>query len=301
MQVQGTAAGVVTPEAVVLEFETASVGSRVLAAVLDLAVQGTALVLLLMALAAFFTQVETAAWVGVALVTVLLFAVLLGYPVALETLWRGRTLGKAALGLRVVTTEGAPVRFRHAAVRSALGLVDLWLFAGMPAVISVLVTRRDQRLGDLAAGTLVLRERSAATPPQARWFPVPVGAEAYVASLDVAVLDAGTALLVRSFLVRAPDLAPAARADLASRLARRVAAELRHTPPPGMPPELFCACVAAAVQARAAPWPGPPAGPPPGAPRPSPPPAAPPPLPGAPPRQAGPGGTPPPGGFEPPA
>ncbi len=299
MQAQRGAAGVVTPEAVVLEFETANVGSRVLAAALDLLVQGTALVLLLFALAAFFTQVDTAAWVGVALVTVLLFAVFLGYPVALETLWRGRTLGKAALGLRVVTTEGAPIRFRHAAVRSALGLVDLWLFAGMPAVVSVLVTRRDQRLGDLAAGTLVLRERSAAAAPQARWFPVPPGADAYVASLDVAVLDAGTALLVRSFLVRAPGLAPAAREDLGARIARRVAAELRHAPPPGMPPELYCACVAAAVQARATPWPRSPSAAPSALPEGAVPP--PPPLPGAPTRPAGPGGTPPPGGFAPPA
>ncbi len=80
------------------------------------------------------------------------------------------------MGLRVVTREGAPVQFRHAAIRAALGLIDFYLAFGGVAVISALVTREHQRLGDLVAGTLVLRERTGARAPTAVRFAVPAGA-----------------------------------------------------------------------------------------------------------------------------
>jgi uncharacterized RDD family membrane protein YckC len=104
-------------------------------------------------------------WLGIALVLLLVFALQFGYPVGFETLWRGRTPGKAAMGLRVVTVEGAPVRFRHAATRAAIGLLELTGTAGAIAVIASLSSARGQRLGDLAAGTLVIRERRARGRP----------------------------------------------------------------------------------------------------------------------------------------
>jgi uncharacterized RDD family membrane protein YckC len=121
------------------------------------------------------TDADLGIGIALALFFLLTFAVLWGYPTAMETLWRGRSLGKAALGLRVVTIEGAPVRFRHAAIRATLGVVDFLLTAGGAAVISVLLTPRSQRLGDLVAGTVVLRERTGLRPPVAVEFPVPGG------------------------------------------------------------------------------------------------------------------------------
>jgi uncharacterized RDD family membrane protein YckC len=244
--------GIVTPEAVLLEFETAGVGSRTAAELIDVAVQLT--LLLLMSLAVSFLAGVVGGGSGVVaaiLFLVLTFLVILGYPVAFESLWNGRTLGKAALGLRVVTVEGGPVRFRHAAIRGILGLFSLWITFGSVAVLSVILTARNQRLGDLAAGTLVLRERTAsATAAMAMSFPAPRGYEAYVTSIDVSALTSDQYGVIRSFLIRVLDLTLAARSALAVSLANRTAEQLHHTPPPGVAPEIFLACVAAAYQIR---------------------------------------------------
>lgn len=245
--------GIVTPEAVRLDFDEANLGSRCLALLLDLLLQFTVLFTVLLAGTALAgaTGEGLPEWVGVVLVLLLVFLVLWGYPVGSETLWRGRTLGKAALGLRVVTTEGAPVRFRHAAIRAALSLVDLWLTGGGAAVVSILATSRQQRLGDLVAGTLVLRERTAAGATAPVRFTVPPGAESYAATVDASGMTADDYATVRTFLLRATSLAPDARVRVGTDLARRVAAKLAHVPPAGVTPELFLTAAAARYQQRA--------------------------------------------------
>jgi hypothetical protein len=196
------------------------------------------------------TDVVVPDWVAVAIVLVLLPAWWLGYFIAFETLWRGRTPGKAALGLRVVTTEGAPVRFRHAAIRALLGLVDFALASGFFAVIFILLTRDNQRLGDLVAGTLVLRERSGLAAPAPVSFAPPPGLEAYTATLDTSRLSIEEYQAVRTFLLRAASLPPGPRAALALQLANPLAARLRPPPPAGISPEQFLRCVGAAHQQR---------------------------------------------------
>lgn len=239
----------VTPEAVVLQFETGGLGSRMLAKLLDLMIQGAGLFAIAIA-------------VGVAgnnglgetpLVIFLLiayFSIIFVYPAAFETLWRGRTPGKAALGLRVVTREGAPIRFRHAAIRSALWLVDGLLLFGSVGVIAILASRDNVRLGDMAAGTLVVRERTGARAPSAMVFPVPPGCEQYVATLDVSGVTSADYEAVRSMLLRAPSLPPNVRWHLSSQLGVHVATRMHHRPPDWTTPELFLACVAAAFQRR---------------------------------------------------
>ena len=244
--------GIVTPEAVVLEFETAGVGSRLIAFTIDALIQAALAVAFFVAAALTADVLGSVGWLGAAFIYVAVFLIFLGYTPLFETFWRGRTPGKAALGLRVVTSEGAPVRFRHAAIRGALGLVDFWLLTGGVAVLAILLTRRNQRLGDLVAGTLVLRERTGAralTPVQ---FSVPHGLEAYAATIDPAGLRSGDYAAVRSFLLRAASLAPAMRDPLARDLAAPLAARLHHQPPPGMPAEAFLRCVAARYQERSA-------------------------------------------------
>jgi len=103
------------------------------------------------------------------------------------------------------------------------------------------------------AGTLVLRERSGAATPSAVHFAAPRGAEAYVATLDVSRLEHEDYGVIRSFLLRAPKLSAPARQQLSSSLAASLVDRLRTTPPPGMPAEVFLACVAAAHQSRHAP------------------------------------------------
>lgn len=240
--------GIVTPEAVVLEFETAGLASRMLAGMIDLALQAGLLLVLGIAAGLLSEMGVDLGGLGAAVIYILLFLLIFGYPAGFETLWRGRTLGKAALGLRVVTVEGGPVRFRHAAIRSILGLVDKYLFTGVVGIISLLATRRNQRLGDLVAGTIVLRERSGARAPTAVSFVAPPGLEGYVGSLDVTGLDHRDYAAVRSFLLRASTLSPSSRYGLANQLATPLVQRLRTAPPPGVHPELFLACVAAAYQ-----------------------------------------------------
>jgi uncharacterized RDD family membrane protein YckC len=241
--------GIVTPEGVLLEFESAAVGSRMLAVFLDLFIQLNLLtpisILLGPAVSGAFPQ-----WLAVVLLVIALFLVIFGYPIAMETLWNGRTIGKAALGLRVVTAEGTPVRFRHAAIRAALQIVDFFLLFGSVAVISSLVTRNNQRLGDLAAGTIVLRERKAESTTKPVTFPVPAGWEAYAASLDVSRVTPAQYGLVRDFLLRVTELRPAARLHIGQRLARPLASSINHQPPPGTATEGFLVCTVARYQLR---------------------------------------------------
>lgn len=289
--------GIVTPEAVLLEFQIAQLGSRTVAILLDFLVMFAGLMAMVFVLGA----AEAGGLpdvVGTIFVVVGLFLVFFGYPIISETVWSGRTLGKAAMGLRVVTREGAPVRFRHAAIRGALGLVDLYLFLGAVAVVTSLLTRDGQRLGDLAAGTVVLRERTARADAASMAFPVPPGWEPYVASLDVSAVGPEQYGVIRDLLLRTNELAAGARAHLAVRLANPVARTMNHQPPDGVPAESFLVCVAAACQQRrgvAALAPPPPPGARPVAGAPPPPPARS--QPAAPPPPVPPG----PGSFTPPA
>jgi uncharacterized RDD family membrane protein YckC len=264
--------GIVTPEAVLLEFETAGVGSRLLAAGLDLLVRVLLLVPLVVASAVVGNYVG---FLGVAGLFISLFVFTIGYPVGFEALWKGRTPGKAALGLRVVTLEGAPVRFRHAAIRGAFGLLEAQPGVFVIAVISIFFSGRNQRLGDLVAGTVVLRERTGAAQPAAVTFPIPYGYESYAATLDISGVTAADYAAIRSLLLRAPSLDPMRRYGLARQLAIPILDRLHHSPPPGIGPEPLLACVAALYQQRqrgAAPAPmpawGAPGWSPPGAPQP---------------------------------
>jgi uncharacterized RDD family membrane protein YckC len=210
---------IVTPEAVRLEFAPAGVATRMLGLLIDLAIQLGALLALglVVGLTTSGGVSETAA---VILTLVGLFVIILGYPVACETLWNGRTVGKAALGLRVRTKEGAPIRFRHAAIRGALGLVDFWFTLG-------------------AAATM--------TSTAFAFYPPP-GWEAYAAALDVGAMTADQYGLVRGYLLRASEMTPAARHHLALRLANPLTAILAHRPPEGVQAEPFLHCAAAAYQ-----------------------------------------------------
>lgn len=254
--------GLVTPEAVPLDLPVADLGTRGLAYLVDLLLIGGVLVALIIA----GTLVEDAlsavpVWLGVTLVLLLVLAVQLGYPIGFETLWDGRTPGKAMMGLRVVTVEGAPVGFRHAAIRAALGLVDFQLTAGTAGVITALSSRRTQRLGDLVAGTLVLRERTGAGRAVAERFPVPPGLEQHAAQLDVTALGPGDYQAVRSLLQRAARLDPATRRRLAEQLADTLAPRVHPAPPAGIPAEAWLQAVAAAYQRRSRPAAVPPSSP----------------------------------------
>ena len=231
-----------------LEFSEAGLGSRSLAFIVDLAVR------IALLYAVVFVLGAAGLVVGETVVVVLLaataFAILLVYPVACETIWNGRTPGKMMVGLRVVTVEGAPVRFRHAAIRAALGVIELIATAGSIAVITALATARSQRLGDLAAGTIVIRERQATPSSRPVFFAPPPGWEPFAASLDVSRLGEDAYVLVRSYLLRVMQLRQPARHQRADELTRAVAETIGVQLPPGTDPQGFLVTVAAAYQRR---------------------------------------------------
>jgi uncharacterized RDD family membrane protein YckC len=238
--------GIVTPEAVVLDVERAGVASRLLAIALDVVALAVVYTVLLVAVVAIFDDVEGVA--GAALTIVASLGIYLGWFCGFEAILQ-RTPGKAALGLRVVSLDGTPVRFVQAFLRAIMGVVDFLLVPfGFVAIVSTLLSRNDQRLGDLAAGTLVVRQRTAAGFVAPAVFPPPPGYEPYVAALDVGRMTSEQYGLVRTYLLRAHHLHPWARVTMAVRLANPISQILHHHPPPHLHPETFLVCVAAAWQ-----------------------------------------------------
>jgi uncharacterized RDD family membrane protein YckC len=244
--VYATSHGLVTPEAVVLDLPTASPGTRVLARLLDV----------LITLVVFYALVVLVGTTGILGGTVSfivaafgLIAVILVYPVLMEGLWGGRTLGKAALGLRVVRTDGAPIGLVQAALRGAFGLVEVWGTLGSLGFIVMLFSGRDQRVGDMAAGALVLRERPGRALRPVELL-VPPGCEQLVMTLDVGAMSADDYELVRSFLVRWRDFAGQQRVAVAATVAGPLWQRFRHPIPAGLGPDYYLACLGAAYQYR---------------------------------------------------
>jgi uncharacterized RDD family membrane protein YckC len=234
-------ASLITPEAVVLDLGTASLGSRSLAKLLDLVIiaAGVGVILLVAALAG------AGGTLIIVLVSLLSVLALFGYPALWEALWRGRTPGKATLGLRVVTAEGAPIGPRHAVIRAVLSPVDLVVGAE-----SMLLSPRDRRVGDVVAGTLVMRDKTAATVGPPFWFSPPPGWESYTEALDTTGLTSNEQAVIRSFLLRWREFDGSARLRLAADLAGPLVPRLGPVPQPWLPPDLYLLCVAAARQRR---------------------------------------------------
>ncbi|MFG2658775.1 RDD family protein [Streptomyces sp. NPDC048425] len=237
----------VTGEAVALELRPAKLPSRALAVVIDLVVAFTVYIVVTMGIVASTASLDDAAAAAVAVATFVL--VLVGVPIAVETLSHGRSLGKLACGLRVVRDDGGPIRFRHALVRGAVGVVEILMTFGVVACIASLVSERGRRLGDVFAGTLVVRERVPAGP--ARFVPPPppwlVGR---FAGLDLSGVPDGLWLAVRSYLTRMGQLDPQVGWAMAERLAGDLAACTGAPAPRDVPPAAYLAAVVHERQSR---------------------------------------------------
>ncbi|WP_405092536.1 RDD family protein [Micromonospora sp. NBC_01392] len=251
-------AGLVSGEAVELDVRAARLGSRVLALLIDLVVQlGLALVLgaaLSMLVLALPPDLMDAALAG-GLQVVLLVLVLVGYPVVMERFAGGRTVGKLAVGLRVVRADGGPVGVGQSLARALVGVAVEWPGLVLPllswaATVTVMLTDpRGRRLGDLVAGTLVVHTRGASV-----WRPLPPAVPpllAWAGTLDLTRVDDGLALAVRQYVDRLPQLAAADRVRLGRELWAEVAA-VTSPPPPWTAPEwAYLAAVLAERRRRA--------------------------------------------------
>lgn len=243
-------AEVVTGEAVVLEVPCARFPSRLLALGIDMTIQIVLLIILFLiaGLAAAGGGLNAASVAAIGLI--LLAGVIVGYPVLWETLSRGATPGKYALGLRVVSDDGGPERFRQALVRGLAAVVEIWLLFGVPALISSLLSDRGKRLGDIFAGTFVIQQRLPARQNAAPLPPVSPELVLWGAGLEMSGLTEQTAETARRYLARLPELTPAAQAELGQRIASAVSAQVSPPPPAGTPVTDYLSAVLAERRTR---------------------------------------------------
>jgi uncharacterized RDD family membrane protein YckC len=208
-----------TPEGVGLEVTLAGLGSRAGACFLDSLILGVALAVVLIgtAVVGFADTSADVASLILGLGALIASVVLFGYYLLFETLNSGRTPGKAAFGIRVIRADGAPLGFGAVAIRTLLRIVDLLPTAYAVGMISVIVTSRNQRIGDLAAGTVVVRDR------KARPIAEPFGSgQDHLQGLpawDVSSVTEEEVVLIRRFVDRRNGLGPSHRAQLAASLA----------------------------------------------------------------------------------
>jgi uncharacterized membrane protein SpoIIM required for sporulation/uncharacterized RDD family membrane protein YckC len=202
-----------TPEQVMLDYEVAGVGSRVLAAVADWTMMSLLIVL---------AAAGLALWNGLshwlfAIQIAVVYAIIWGYSTGFEAFRRGQTPGKRWMGIRVIRETGGGVTFSDAAARNLLLPVD---FIGLIGLILIAVHPRAKRLGDMVAGTVVVRDRPVEVQARARATPVVVIADV---ELGAPVLSDADFQLLRGYIARAPSLPEAVRNRFAIQLAARFA------------------------------------------------------------------------------
>lgn len=232
----------VTGEAVALDLPVARLATRAMAFTIDAAVLlavGTGI-----AVAVAYAAPEVDDALAAALGISLIVLVLVVLPATIETLTGGRSLGKLAMGLRVVRDDGGPIRFRHALVRALAGVfVDFVTTSGAGAVICSVLHPRAKRIGDVLAGTVVVRERAPGRLGTTPTMPPPL--RDWAAGAELTRLPDHLATAARTLLGRWRELGPQAREDMAQRLATEVSGYVTPLPPPGTPAAAYLAAVVA--------------------------------------------------------
>ncbi|AGC64901.1 RDD family [Mycobacterium liflandii 128FXT] len=239
----------VTGDAVVLDVQIAQLPVRAVSAIIDMTVMFIGYIMGLTLWAASLSELDEA--LTIAFLIIFTVLVLVGYPVIMETATRGRSLGKIAMGLRVVSDDGGPERFRQALFRALAAVVEIWMLLGSPAVICSMLSPKAKRVGDIFAGTIVVSERGPrlapppAMPPTLAWW---------ASSLQLSGLSAGQAEVARQFLSRAPQLDLRLRHQMAYRIAGDV---LSQSPRHRLRARLHSSCLPRySPSDTAASWPG---------------------------------------------
>lgn len=236
----------VTGDAVVLDVKVAQLPVRVVSAFIDIFVQMIVLYGGIFVVAFSLSQFDAALTGALSIVYSVL--ALVGYPVIWEMATRGRSLGKMAMGLRVVSDDGGPERLRQAVIRALSTVVEIFMFMGAPAVIASLASTKGKRLGDIFAGTMVISERGPKLPPPPM---MPPQLAQWAQSLQLSGLTSDQADLARQFLNRAGQLAPHTRDQMLYQISTDVLASIAPPPPPGTPPQFMLAAVLAERHRRA--------------------------------------------------
>jgi uncharacterized RDD family membrane protein YckC len=232
----------ITGEAVALDVRPASAIIRAGGTAIDVAVSLALLVGVAFALLG--VQADEAATRAILITS--LVTVLVVLPTAVETASRGRSLGKLALGLRVVRDDGGAIGFRHAFVRALTGVLEIYLTFGGLAVLVGFLNPSSKRLGDVLAGTHAQSERAPRVPTQT--FGVPPELTTWAATADVGRIPDVLERRIAGFFANAGHLVPASRARVAASLADEVAPYVE--PRPDAPADRFLAAVVAVRRER---------------------------------------------------
>jgi uncharacterized RDD family membrane protein YckC len=222
----------VTGEAVALDLPHASVGLRMLSGAIDIIVGYSVLFALQLLATLLVGGTDDALTVAIVLVGTI--AAMVGIPTTMETLTRGKTLGHLALGLRTVRDDAGPISFRQALTRALVGVVELYLSYGLPALFCAIISSKGKRFGDLLAGTYVVRDRQriALPPPPA----MPPQLAGWANAADLAPLPDQLAVAARQFLARVDTFTPVVRDQLGQRLLEETLPFVSPAPPPGNHP-----------------------------------------------------------------
>jgi uncharacterized RDD family membrane protein YckC len=218
-----------TPERVPLHFALASIGNRFLACAIDHGLQLFLMAIIAIAfilLAEFIDFGDAPKWVYAVLILVV-FLIWTSYFIFFEWLWNGQTPGKRWLKLRVIREDGRPITFWEASVRNLLRIFDIMPFPFYSiGLICVFISNRDQRVGDMVAGSVVVREREAEAPTFDQVFAAPVSDTALRRSFHPVAFNANLELVsareidvVEAFLRRRWDLPDNSRQWMAWRVA----------------------------------------------------------------------------------
>lgn len=214
-----------TPESIAFSYELAGLGSRFLALAVDMALQALILAGIIWGLmlaashlpktASHSVSDSTAQSVGIAIIVAILFAIFFGYFIAFEAFWNGQTPGKKLLGIRVVRDGGYPIDVAGSFVRNLIRVGELALgFYALSAVV-MLISPENKRLGDMAAGTLVVREERAASLTA-------IMHQTGAAQQRIAMLTDEEHAIIARFIARRGGMAAHYRRQLAYQIAERV-------------------------------------------------------------------------------
>jgi len=226
-----------TPEQIDINFQQAGIGSRFYAALIDTAL------LTLISLAGYYVNRQFISelgdlvgnWLG-ALGGIVVFALFWGYYIAFEVTTSGQTFGKLALGLRVIKEGGYPIGFADSAIRNLVRIVDFLPFFYGVGLICMLISKKWQRLGDLAAGTLVIKTArtelkltgagSQANNPS---ISIPPRALIYTGWIQPALVTEREIGVIREYLTRRTTLPDYRRAELARTIAKPIVERMGGT------------------------------------------------------------------------
>jgi uncharacterized RDD family membrane protein YckC len=229
----------ITPEAVTISVDVAGLGSRMIAWFLDTLIQ----LAIVVPIAIGVGTGDLSGTVELVVLSLVLFLIVWGYYPLFEFFWQGRTPGKRAQRLRVMRTDGQPAGGAAILVRNLIRILEVFLFPFL-AVISMIVTARAQRLGDLAAGTVVVRDRRLIAPQA-----VALPGRSDLPAVDATGLSEREYDVIRSFLARRSSLDPSARWRLAAQLASGLRGRVGSLPE-GMSDEAMLEAVAQAYRGR---------------------------------------------------